>query len=169
MKRVGQQYMDKRKKYIKENLNYFKRKLNYGNQKLARFAQLSGSSVELILKENGNAENPTIFKLFRLSRFFNLSLDDFVFKNVSVEEYDNLVTDSMPLLIDKMYIKENLKYLMKLRELTQIATEELVDGYKNMIKSIVHGYCNPKLNNVIKLAKFFNVSLEEFVATDLSK
>ena len=63
----------------------------------------------------------------------------------------------------KNCFSENLKNLRKDNKITQ---QQLASALNTTVKTISHwetGYSEPALNQVVELAEFFNVSLEDLI------
>ena len=67
-----------------------------------------------------------------------------------------------------MRFKENLKILMKRRNLSQTEFAEILDKTPSNISTWTKGVM-PRVNVVLEIAKFFNVTLDDLFYTDLTK
>ncbi len=62
-----------------------------------------------------------------------------------------------------MAFKENLKYLRKMQHLGQ---KDLANILNTTLKSVSHwetGYCEPSISQLIALADYFDVTIDELV------
>lgn len=66
-----------------------------------------------------------------------------------------------------MYFKTNLSYLRRRRNLTQEAVADLLGLSPQAIALYERGDREPSLINLIKLAQFFQVSIDDFLIKDL--
>ena len=70
----------------------------------------------------------------------------------------------------KMYLKDNLAYLRIKYQLTYSAIEKLTGVNHSKVHRIETGTTkDPQISDITKLAKFFKVSLDDFVNKDLKK
>lgn len=67
------------------------------------------------------------------------------------------------------YISKNMRYLRRLSRLSQQAFAEKVGLNRGNIASYEKGTAEPSIANVLKITKFFNVDLVDFIDTDLSE
>ena len=68
-----------------------------------------------------------------------------------------------------MFLAENLDYLMRQRNISGKNLAKEMGWKDTVISSYKTGNADPPIKNAIKLAAFFNVSLEDLVNKDLSK
>ncbi len=67
------------------------------------------------------------------------------------------------------YISGNLRYLRKLSNLSQQAFAEKVDLNRGNIASYEKGSAEPSLTNLLKISRYFNVDLMDFIDRDLTE
>jgi len=67
------------------------------------------------------------------------------------------------------YIAGNLRYLRKLSNLSQQAFAEKVDLNRGNIASYEKGSAEPSLTNLLKISRYFNVDLMDFIDRDLTE
>jgi transcriptional regulator with XRE-family HTH domain len=67
------------------------------------------------------------------------------------------------------YIAGNLRYLRKLANLSQQAFAEKVGLNRGNIASYEKGSAEPSLTNLLKISRYFNVDLMDFIDRDLAK
>ena len=74
-------------------------------------------------------------------------------------------------LIKKIYLKDNLRYLLKKHNLTALELADKVEdiGYETIGKIRRGENDNPTLKILDKLCTFFNIKIDDFLYTDLSK
>lgn len=63
----------------------------------------------------------------------------------------------------KSDIGENIKALRKLHGKTQGELAEILDGKKSLVSNYENGYSTPDVYTLIKIADYFDVSLDELV------
>jgi transcriptional regulator with XRE-family HTH domain len=68
-----------------------------------------------------------------------------------------------------MYIHQNIKYLRKIKNLTQSDLGDTLGIVGNQIARYERGDSDPPVTKIIQLADLFEVSLQDLVLTDLSK
>jgi len=68
-----------------------------------------------------------------------------------------------------MYINKNLKYLRNMKRVTQDQVAEVFGKQKAAISAYEKGKNIPPVDVLIKLAQFFEVSLDDFVFRDIEK
>lgn len=68
-----------------------------------------------------------------------------------------------------MYVSGNLQYLMQEKGVTGNNLAKAMGWKPAVISSYRRGGADPPLKNAKKLAEFFNVTLDDFVNTDLRK
>lgn len=73
--------------YIKKNLVFLKEKNNISYRKIASAININISAIIRI--KNGAEDNVTIKTVTKLAKYFKLSLDDFVNKDLSKQDYDD--------------------------------------------------------------------------------
>jgi len=73
--------------YIKKNLVFLKEKNNISYRKISSAININISAIIRI--KNGAEDNVTIKTVTKLAKYFKLSLDDFVYKDLSKQGYDD--------------------------------------------------------------------------------
>ncbi|MBK9492297.1 MAG: helix-turn-helix transcriptional regulator [Haliscomenobacter sp.] len=77
--------------------------------------------------------------------------------------------DTRYIVIGAMYINKNLKYLRNMKGVTQDQVAEIFGKQKAAISAYEKGKNIPPVDVLIKLAQFFEVSLDDFVFRDIEK
>lgn len=67
------------------------------------------------------------------------------------------------------YIAQNLRYLRKLAELSQQALAKKVGLNRGNIASYEKGAAEPSTKNLLKIVRFFNIDVIDFVEKDISQ
>ena len=67
--------------YIQKNLAYLKEKNEYSYQEISKYTGLNVNTLYSIVV--GSYKNITITTLIKLTQFFSISIDDFVYKDLS--------------------------------------------------------------------------------------
>ena len=67
-----------------------------------------------------------------------------------------------------MHIGRNIRFLRKKFKITQTELAERIDKKKTVISSYENDHSEPPISVLVKLAAIFNVSIDDFVHTDLS-
>ncbi len=65
------------------------------------------------------------------------------------------------------FIPQNLRYLRKLAELSQQALAKKVGLNRGNIASYEKGAAEPNTKNLLKIVRFFNIDVIDFVEKDL--
>lgn len=66
-----------------------------------------------------------------------------------------------------MYFNKNLKYLMKINNMSQSDLARKLDTSRQNINQIMNTEI-PKVQTLIKLKEFFNISIDDLLLKDLS-
>lgn len=66
--------------YFKDNLKYLRGKENISLRKLAE--KTGVNNVTLFQIESGERRNPTINNISKIAKYFEISIDDFVYKKL---------------------------------------------------------------------------------------
>lgn len=66
-----------------------------------------------------------------------------------------------------MYLNTNLLFLRKKNGLTQVEVAKVVDVTQKMIGFYENGERGPSIENLIKLAKYFSVSIDDLLLKDM--
>lgn len=69
--------------YIQKNLAYLKEKNKYSYQEISKHTKLNVNALYSIVV--GSYKNITITTVIKLTKFFEISIDDFVYKDLSRE------------------------------------------------------------------------------------
>lgn len=68
-----------------------------------------------------------------------------------------------------MYISLNIKYLQEKEKLTQNEFGEMFGLGKGVVNSYIAGKATPRLETIMQICKYFNISIDDFVYKELSK
>ena len=107
----------------------------------------------------GNWENesrtPDIETIIKLAQFFDVTLDDFILKELRPPA--------------PLYVK-NLRYLRSKYDMTHKDIADLL-GYrrKQRYVAIETGKASASVEDLVKLADFFGVTMDQLIKQDLSK
>lgn len=74
--------------YVKTNIIYLMHKKNITYYALEKETKISRTDISKLVKGQRNVKNLTIETIVRLANFFNVSLDDFVLKDLSLTEQE---------------------------------------------------------------------------------
>lgn len=153
--------------YIKKNTNYIiqSKKLSYF--KIEKETEISRANVEKLINGKRNEKNLTIETVIKLANYFEVSLQDFVLTDLSQIDKHKVIFQNT-----KIHLKANLNYLLK-NDGSSARKIELSSGISNgKIQNIIHGKTkqeNLTIETIVKLANYFNLSLDDFVLKDLSE
>lgn len=138
--------------YLAQNIKMLREQKGMSQKEMADAFEISQSAV-------GNWEqshrNPDIEMIVRLANYFNVTLDELVLRDLKppLSQY-----------------AENIRYLRLSHEMTQEQMGEML-GLKNKssLSLIEAGKSGISVENLEKLADYFNVTLDQLVKQDLSK
>lgn len=138
--------------YLAQNLKYLREKRGMSQKDLSTFLGLSQAAV-------GNWESgsrtPDIETIIKLAQFFDVTLDDFILRELR---------PSVPL-----YVK-NLSYLRTKHGMTKEDIADLLGlKSKSSLSLVESGKNEMAIENLEKLADFFGVTLDQMVKQDLSE
>lgn len=138
--------------YLAQNLKYLRTKAGKQQKELALI--LNVSKATMTKYESGMVE-PNIETIVRIAEYFGVTLDELVLKDLR---------PSAPAYVS------NLRYLRKKNNITQTALAKVL-GFKvkSSVCAIETGMVEISVDNLIKLADYFNVTLDQLVKEDLSK
>lgn len=138
--------------YLAQNLKYLRTKAGKQQKELALI--LNVSKATMTKYESGMVE-PNIETIVRIAEYFGVTLDELVLKDLR---------PSAPIYVS------NLRYLRKKHNITQTELAKVL-GFKgkSSVCAIETGTVEISVDNLIKLADYFNVTLDELAKEDLSK
>lgn len=138
--------------YLAQNLKYLREQKRLSQKELAEEFGLSPSAIGMW--EQGSRK-PDIEAVICLAEYFGVTLDELVLKDLK---------PSAPVYVS------NLRYLRKKHNITQTEFAKIL-GFrgKQSICAIETGDAYISVDNLIKSADYFNVTLDELVKEDLSK
>lgn len=137
--------------HLAQNLKCLRKQRGMSQQELAEVLEISQAAV-------GNWENehrePDLKTIIRLAQYFGVTLDDLVLRDLK---------PPIP-----VYAK-NLAHLRKKHGMTQREVANLLGVSKATSCKYENGNVEPTVAQLIKLADFFQVTLDQLVKQDLSK
>jgi transcriptional regulator with XRE-family HTH domain len=68
-----------------------------------------------------------------------------------------------------MYLAKNLSYLAQEKRVNNASLAKLLNISRSQVGNYMSGASAPKIENLIQLAEFFNVNLDDLILKDLSK
>ena len=138
--------------YLAQNLRYLREQKGINQRELSFTLGLSSGAV-------GNWENesrtPDIETIIKLAQFFDVTLDDFILKELRPPA--------------PLYVK-NLRYLRSKHDMTHEDIADLL-GYRRKQRYVVieTGEASVSVEDLEKLADFFGVTMDQLIKQDLSK
>lgn len=138
--------------FLAQNLKYLRSKAGEKQRDIAELLHVSEMTVSRY--ESGENE-PELGKVLLISKHYDVTVDELLTINL---------VDTIPL-----YIK-NVKFLRKKHEMTQSDMAELL-GFrgKSSLCAVETGKVGMSIDNFVKLADYFGVTLDQMVKQDLSK
>lgn len=138
--------------FFAHNLKYLRKRDGFTQEGLS--ARLGIAQSSLANYEAGIRE-PELNRLVEISEFFKVTVDDLL---------KNEIKPQMPIYVS------NIKYLRKKHNMSQQEMAKIL-GYsgKQGYNAIEIGATDISVVNLVKLADFFGVTLDELVKQDLSK
>lgn len=70
--------------------------------------------------------------------------------------------------MNKDYIPENIKYIRKKFNLTQVEFAEKIGKRATAVGNWETGYRSPKLGNIMTICEVYNIDLKAFIGSDLN-
>lgn len=142
--------------YLAENLKYLREKNGETRNDISRLLSTTGygfSEMTVRRYENGESE-PELGKVIMLAEHYNVTVDDLLMARMQ---------DDMPVYLKNIqYLRQ--KYNMKLQDTAYLLRVSKADASKYQ-----NGAADMALEQIIKLADYFGVSLDQLVKHDLSK
>ena len=137
--------------YLAQNLKYLRTK---AGEKQKDIAELLGVSEMTVSRYESGENEPELIKVLKISKHYELTMDELVAVQLQEE---------LPL-----YVK-NIRFLRKRNDFTQSEMAELL-GYKGKqgYGAFETGNSAISVENLIKLADYFGVTLDKLVKQDLS-
>lgn len=139
--------------YFNRNLKFIRQSKKLSQQEIADKLNIDRSSISRW--ENGDME-ATISNAILLSKYFNISLNDFIFKDLAAENN-----------VSNLFSK-NLKYLREKRNLSKNKLSELIGVNQTTIGRWESKEITPSIDNAESVAKIFNISISDLLTKDLS-
>lgn len=138
--------------YLADNIKFLRKEKGYQQDEVAK---LLGVSAGTLSKYESGFIEPNLSCLLKLAKLYAVSLDDLILKEMTPQK--------------PLYIK-NLIWLRKSKGMTQdeIAKKFGFKG-KSSWSLIEYGEISISVENLIRLADFYEVSLDDLVKKDLSK
>lgn len=138
--------------YLAQNLRYLREQRGFNQKELSDVLGMSRAAI-------GNWEKqhriPDIETIIKLAQFFDVTLDDFILKELRPPA--------------PLYVK-NLRYLRSKHDMTHEDIADLL-GYrrKQRYVAIETGEASVSVEDLEKLADFFGVTMDQLIKQDLSK
>lgn len=138
--------------YFSSNLEWIRKKKNLTQEELAK--ELGIGQQGIAHYESGKRE-PTLNGLIRIAKVLEVSIDDLLTK------------DLRPM---GSILSMNLRYLRKRNKYTQEDMTKLL-GYKDKSSYclIENGVTQISVNNLVNIAEFFDITVDDLLKKDLSK
>lgn len=139
--------------YLAQNLKYLREQKRLSQQSLAD--EIGKVEQKAVSAWERGYRKPDIEMIIHLAQYFGVTLDELVLKDLR---------PSAPVYVS------NLRYLRKKHNITQTELVKVL-GFKGKqsICAIETGAADISVDNLIKLADYFNVTLDQLAKEDLSK
>ncbi len=142
--------------YLAENLKYLREKNGETRNDISRLLSMTGygfSEMTVRRYENGESE-PELEKVIMLAEHFNVTVDDLLMARMK---------DDTPVYLKNLqFLRE--KYNMKLQDIAYLLRVSKADASK-----YENGAADMAIEQFMKLADYFGVTLDQLVKQDLSK
>lgn len=142
--------------YLAENLKYLREKNGETRNDISRLLSTTGygfSEMTVRRYENGESE-PELEKVIMLAEHFNVTVDDLLMARMK---------DDTPVYLKNLqFLRE--KYNMKLQDIAYLLRVSKADASK-----YENGAADMAIEQFMKLADYFGVTLDQLVKQDLSK
>lgn len=153
-----------------ENLKRLRIIYNISQRQLAIKSGVPRSNLSYY--ESKKAE-PTLTQLIKISNFFNISIDDLIFKKLDLEHLKKTrirEESKEGVKISSFEIfQNNLRILRGEKKLYRVELAEKTDMSVSNISFYESGKIEPKLSSLVKISEFFQVSIDELVSEDISE
>ncbi len=137
--------------YLAQNLKYLREQRGMSQRECAEIFGLSGSAVTMWEKDQ---RKPDIEMLVRLSKYFGVTLDDLILKDLR---------PPIPLYV------LNLRFLRNSHKMTQEDIGNLLNVTQKRVSEYEEGERPLEIEKLVKIANHFWLTLDQLVKEDLSK
>ena len=137
--------------YLAQNLKYLREQKGLSQQELSSCFEISCS---LIGMWEQNRRKPDIGTIVRLAQYFGVSLDDLVLKDLRPPVPKHA---------------ENIRYLRLKHGMNQEDIAKLLSVSKATACKYENGNVEPTVAQLLTLADFFGVSMDQIIKQDLSQ
>lgn len=137
--------------YLAQNLKYL-RKQRFMNQN--ELADILGVKQSTIGNWEADRREPELSTLIHVAEYFGVSLDDLVLKDLR---------PPVPLYV------LNLRFLLEKRKMTQEDIGTLLNVTQKRVSEYEEGKRPLEIENLVKIADYFWLTLDQMVKKDLSK
>lgn len=137
--------------YLCSNLLFLRKRQKLTQEAIAELLGLTQQTIALY--ESGDRE-PTLCNLLRLSKFFDVTTDDLLTKDLRPAG---------------LMLSKNIKYLRKSNKYRQedIAAILMVD--RSNISHYEAGEKKPTIESLVNLSEFFGITVDDLLKKDLEK
>lgn len=149
---------------LQKNFNWLKYKKNLSFNRIYRMTGISISTLQVLAY--GNQNNIRIETVIKLCNCFKVNINDFLFSHIEkeieeiTERYDS---------IDSLNLQKNVKYLKETNHLSYKKISIATKINMNTLHILLTGNeKNARIETVIKLAEFFEKSIDELVIKDIT-
>lgn len=137
--------------YFNSNLSFLRKDKGLTQEEVAESLGLACRAVSFY--ESGEQE-PTLENLLNLARFFEVSVDDLLSKDMRPAGFA---------------LSGNLKYLRRIMEYTQTDMCRLLKISQPALANYENGTRVPTIEALVNISEFFGVTVDDLLKKDLSK
>ena len=138
--------------YFNKNLKYIRIKKGITQQEIADKLKINRSSIS---RWENNEMEATIGNAISVSNYFNISLNDFIFKDLSMSSAS-------------AFFSKNLKYLREKKDISKNKLGNMIGVNQTTIGRWENEEIIPSINNVEEVSKALNVDLIDLLTKELS-
>ena len=137
--------------YLSQNLKYLREQKGLSQRELSDVLGLSGSAVAMWEQRH---RTPDIETIIKLAGYFEVTLDEFVLRDLR---------PPVPVYAD------NILFLRKKHDCSQEGLADLLKVKQSTISLYETGRRKMSVNDLLIVADFFGVTLDQLIRQDLSK
>lgn len=149
--------------YLQKNFNYLKLKKKISFRTISLFTGINLHTLSLL--SHKSEYDATIATIIKLCIFFDLSIHQFIFLDL-----ENRIIQIHKSDADKtiLMLQHNIRYLKTIYNLSYKDICNASQINENTLHILLNGnICNTRIRTVIKLAAYFNLSLDLLIFSDL--
>lgn len=152
---------------INKNLKYLVKQNELTLRTLERNCDIGVSNLSRITRGVYREENLPLVTILKFAEHFQISLDEFVNKDLENSEFD-----TTHIKINQTYVRSNMLYFLEIWKLNLNQLSKEIGVLRITLVRIRDELTNEKnitIQTVSKLSNYFKLTLDDFVFKDFSK